>query len=130
MLCGQVELRLSRATQNLRKWNPAFAIHVADKVGLRLYSKSEYKAAHGPIPWLDQLFTYAYQTAHQSRQRQTSKKADKYYSMANFLFTSLFDCVAASLSSASAYLLFGLLVAVSELRKGPGNYDHGLLSLD
>ena len=67
-------LKLSRATQNLCKWNPAFAIHVADKVGLRLYSKSEYKAVHGPIPWLDQLFTYAYQTAHQSRQRQLAKR--------------------------------------------------------
>ena len=36
------------------------------------YAKSdpEVGVVHGPIPWLDQLFTYAYQTAHQSRQRQ------------------------------------------------------------
>src|SRR2546421_12850037 len=41
--------------------------------------------------------------------------------MANFLFTSLVDCVAASSSSSvSAYLLFRLLVAVSKLRKGSG----------
>jgi hypothetical protein len=55
-------------------------IDMADKVGLRPYSKSEYKAACGLIPWLDQLFTYAHQAPHQSKQHQTSKEADKYYS--------------------------------------------------
>jgi hypothetical protein len=43
--------------------------------------------------------------------KQTSITAQT--GMANFLFTSLFDCVAASSSSStSAYLLFRLLVAV------------------
>ena len=56
--------------------------------------------------------------------KQTSITAQT--GMANFLFTSLFDCVAASSSSSSAstYLLFRLLVAVSELRKGFGRRSH------